>query len=177
MASVIEPKVIWLTGLSGAGKSTIADGLLRALTNLNMEARILDGDELRATISKDLGFSAEDRKENIRRAAQLAKAILDQGKVAIVALISPYAEDRQLAKNSFAKGHFCEVYIDTPLETCIDRDPKGLYSKAIRGDIKNFTGIDAPYEPPKNPDLVLSTKNHSPDDMVQALLVYLGLTS
>jgi len=164
-----------LTGLSGSGKTTIATSLYQALTNLGIEAHILDGDQLRVSISKDLGFLEKDRKENIMRAALLAKEVMSQGKIAIVALISPYEEARLKAKNHFSKEQFVEVYVDTPLDTCIHRDPKGLYAKAIRGEIKNFTGIDAPYEPPQKPDLILKTEDNSPSDLVEILLKHMGL--
>ncbi|MBU3563168.1 adenylyl-sulfate kinase [Polynucleobacter sp. Tro8-14-1] len=170
-----EPTVIWLTGLSGAGKSTIAKGLEQALQSKNIPVSILDGDVLRATLYKDLGFSKEDRIENMRRTAALAKSLLDEGNMVIVALISPYAQDRLKARQLFQKGQFLEVFINTPLETCIQRDPKGLYAKALKGEIKNFTGIDAPYEIPSNPEIELFTKNKSVEELVNEVLIYKSL--
>ena len=140
--SPLSPKVIWMTGLSGSGKSTIAQELAKTLVGRTNLVRILDGDKLRSTICKDLGFSEADRKENIRRAADLAKQLFNAGNTVIAALISPYAEDRQKVREMFEKGQFIEVYVDTPIEVCMQRDPKGLYAKAMNGEIKNFTGID-----------------------------------
>lgn len=169
--------VIWLTGLSGAGKSTIAQGLEKNLTSLDIPVRVLDGDILRASLNKDLGFSKEDRIENIRRTALMAKSLLDSRGVVIVALISPYAEGRQKARQLFQEGQFLEVFIDTPIEICIERDPKGLYAKAIAGEIKNFTGIDAPYEIPTNPDLTLNTQKHTVEQLIDAVKSHLNLIS
>jgi len=170
----MKPTVIWLTGLSGAGKSTIAQGLGQTLKALNIPVEILDGDVLRASTSNDLGFSKKDRIENIRRTAILAKSIYDSGSVVIVALISPYIEGRQYARGLFEEGRFLEVFINTPLEICIQRDPKGLYAKAINGELKHFTGIDDPYEPPINPELSLNTRNHSAEELVKVITKCLG---
>jgi adenylyl-sulfate kinase len=170
-----EPTVIWLTGLSGAGKSTIAKGLEQALQSKNIPVSILDGDVLRATLCKDLGFSKEDRIENMRRTAALAKSLLDEGDVVIVALISPYAQDRLKARQLFQERQFLEVFINTPLETCIQRDPKGLYAKALKGEIKNFTGIDSPYQEPTNPEIRITTQGNSPAQSVEIIFEYLQL--
>ncbi|MDH6421580.1 adenylylsulfate kinase [Polynucleobacter sphagniphilus] len=170
-----KPSVIWLTGLSGAGKSTVAKGLEQALKSQNIPVSVLDGDALRANLNKDLGFSKEDRIENIRRTAVMAKSFVDSGSVVIVALISPYAEGRQQARQLFQEGQFLEVFIDTPLEVCIQRDPKGLYARALNGDIKNFTGIDAPYEAPLNPELSLNTQKHSANELIETITKHLNL--
>ena len=169
-------KVVWLTGLSGSGKSTIAQGLEGALQSQGVPVKILDGDALRASLNKDLGFSKEDRAENIRRTAIMAKSLVDSGVVVIVALISPYAEGRQKARELFEDGQFLEVFINTPLEICIQRDPKGLYAKALKGEIKNFTGIDAPYEVPTKPALALDTQLFSASELVEIIAKHINLT-
>ena len=158
----IQPQVIWLTGLSGAGKSTIAQALAQALKDRELQTYILDGDVLRTGLNQDLGFSEEDRIENIRRTAQVAKLMVDANLIVIAALISPYARDRSSARALFKKGQFVEVFISTPVELCIQRDPKGLYAKALKGEIKGFTGIDAPYEVPTEPELTLQTQGIAP---------------
>ncbi len=169
----IEPQVIWLTGLSGAGKSTIAQALAKALKDRNLQTYILDGDVLRTGLNQDLGFSEEDRIENIRRTAQVAKLMVDANLIVIAALISPYARDRQSARALFKEGQFVEVFISTPVELCIQRDPKGLYAKALRGEIKGFTGIDAPYEVPTEPELTLQTQGRTVKELVDKVLGYL----
>ena len=169
----IEPQVIWLTGLSGAGKSTIAQALAKALKDRNLQTYILDGDVLRTGLNQDLGFSEEDRIENIRRTAQVAKLMVDANLIVIAALISPYARDRQSARALFKEGQFVEVFISTPVELCIQRDPKGLYAKALRGEIKGFTGIDAPYEAPTEPELTLQTQGRTVKELVDKVLGYL----
>ena len=170
MASVIEPKVIWLTGLSGAGKSTIAQVLAQVLNEKGLKSYVLDGDVLRTGLNKDLGFSEQDRMENIRRTAQVAKLMVDAGIIVIAALISPYAKDRQSARELFKKDQFVEVFIDTPIEICIQRDPKGLYARAIKGEIKDFTGVNAPYERPTNPELFLNTEQYSALELAQLII-------
>ncbi len=169
----IEPQVIWLTGLSGAGKSTIAQALAKALKDRNLQTYILDGDVLRTGLNQDLGFSEEDRIENIRRTAQVAKLMVDANLIVIAALISPYARDRSSARALFKEGQFVEVFISTPVELCIQRDPKGLYAKALKGEIKGFTGIDAPYEVPTEPELTLHTKGRTAEELVDEVLEYL----
>jgi adenylyl-sulfate kinase len=169
------PKVIWITGLSGAGKSTIAQGLAKTLRSGTNAVHILDGDELRTTICKDLGFSEADRKENIRRAGEATKKFINEGYTVIAALISPYVEDRQKVREMFDEGQFIEVYIDTPIEVCMQRDPKGLYAKVINGDIKNFTGIDSPYQEPTNPEIRITTQGNSPAQSVEIIFEYLQL--
>lgn len=170
----IEPQVIWLTGLSGAGKSTIAQALAKALIDKNLQTYILDGDVLRTGLNQDLGFSEADRIENIRRTAHVAKLMVDANLIVIAALISPYARDRQSARALFKEGQFVEVFISTPVELCIQRDPKGLYAKALRGEIKGFTGIDAPYEVPTEPELTLQTQGRTVEELVNQVLGYLG---
>jgi adenylylsulfate kinase len=151
-----KPGVIWLTGLSGSGKSTVANVLNTRLFNEGIHTYVLDGDNIRSGLNSDLGFSPGCRKENIRRISEVANLFADAGILVITAFISPYREDRQLAKD-ISKHAFFEVHVDCNLEVCEQRDPKGLYKKVRAGVIKNFTGIDAPYEKPQNPDVVIKT--------------------
>lgn len=169
----IKPQVIWLTGLSGAGKSTIAQGLAKTLNENRLQTYILDGDVLRTGLNQDLGFSESDRAENIRRTAQVAKMMVDAGVIVIAALISPYAKDRQSARDLFEEGKFVEVFISTPIKQCIQRDPKGLYAKAMNGEIKGFTGVDAPYEIPTKPEITINTQDQALDDSLSMILRYL----
>jgi len=152
-----KPACIWLTGLSGAGKSTIADALEQYLFSRGMHTYILDGDNLRHGLNRDLGFTESDRAKNTERVAEVAKVLVDAGLITIVAIISPHRSDRAHARSLFSIGEFVEVYVDTPLDVCETRDPKGLYVKARRGEIPNFTGISSPYEPPENPEVHIST--------------------
>lgn len=145
--------VIWMTGLSGAGKSTIANALEVALHGLGVRTYLLDGDNLRLGLNRDLGFSDADRVENVRRIAEVARLMLDAGMVVICAAISPFERERQAARERIGAGRFIEVFVDTPLALCEARDPKGLYGKARAGQIANFTGIDSPYEAPARPDV------------------------
>lgn len=163
---------IWLTGFSGSGKSTIASALERRLLELGRRAYRLDGDELRLGLNSNLGFSKEDRAENVRRTAEVARILADSGTLVIASLISPYASDRGLCRSiHVATGlDFMEVFVDTPLEVCEQRDPKGLYRKARAGEIRGFTGVDDPYEVPESPDLVLRPAETSLDDCVEACL-------
>jgi adenylyl-sulfate kinase len=165
-----RPLTVWLTGLSGAGKSTIAAALERQLIDHARACYMLDGDNVRAGINRDLGFGPEDRRENIRRIAEIARLMNDAGLVVITAFISPYRADRQMAREIIGADCFMEVHIDAPLEICERRDPKGLYRKARRGELAEFTGVTAPYEPPENPDLVLATALRPVEDCVQELL-------
>ena len=162
--------VIWFTGLSGSGKSTIANELDLELNTRGLKTYVLDGDNIRMRLNKDLGFSPEDRKENIRRISEVAKLFADSGTIVMTAFISPYSEDRKSARNVIGSD-FIEVFVNTPIEECIKRDPKGLYKKAIAGEIKGFTGIDAPYEEPLSPEICLS--NLSISDSVEILIDYL----
>ncbi len=142
------PRCIWFTGLSGSGKSTIADELDKRLHAQGRHTYLLDGDNLRHGLNRDLGFTEADRVENIRRVGEVAKLMVDAGLIVLVSFISPFRAERQLARELFAPGEFVEVFVDTPLAECERRDTKGLYAKARRGELKNFTGIDSPYEPP-----------------------------
>jgi bifunctional enzyme CysN/CysC len=150
-----KAQVIWLTGLSGSGKSTIANGVEKRLHALGMHPYVLDGDNLRMGLNSDLGFTPEDRAENVRRISEVAKVLVDAGLIVLVAVISPFETDRQRARSLFEEGEFLEVFVDTPVEVCVERDPKGLYKKASKGEIPNFTGVGQGYETPKNPDLHL----------------------
>jgi bifunctional enzyme CysN/CysC len=167
--------VLWLTGLSGSGKSTIATELERELFNRGCHTYILDGDNIRHGLCSDLGFSHEDRKENIRRIGEVARLLADAGAICITAFISPYRADRDLARKILPRGRFIEVYVNAPVEVCAERDPKGLYAKARSGEIKNFTGVSAPYEPPVNPDIELPTDRLTVPESVAKILEYLDL--
>ena len=162
-------RVIWLTGLSGAGKSTIASAAEQLLHKQGLRTYILDGDNVRHGLSKDLGFTVADRVENIRRIAEVAKLMVDAGMIVLTAFISPFRAERDMAKSLFAPDDFLEVFVDTPLAVAEARDPKGLYKKARRGELPNFTGIDSDYEPPMEPDLRLNTDDRSVDDCAKAL--------
>ena len=163
-------KVIWFTGLSASGKSTIANALDVELNKRGLRTYILDGDNVRMGLNKDLGFSPESRKENIRRISEVAKLFADSGTIVMTAFISPYREDRKSAREVIGSD-YAEVFVNTPVEECINRDPKGLYKKAIAGEIKGFTGIDAPYEEPLNPEINL--ENLSIEKSVEILINYL----
>ncbi|WP_042148415.1 adenylyl-sulfate kinase [Paucisalibacillus sp. EB02] len=165
--------MLWFTGLSGSGKSTIADRLQYELINREISVYILDGDNLRRGINKNLSFSVEDRRENNRITAEIGKILVDAGLVVIAALISPFEEDRQNARAIFNSNEFIEVYVKCTLEECEKRDPKGLYNKARKGEIKKFTGIDQAYEEPKNPDITIDTSELSIEQSVQKLVSFL----
>lgn len=162
--------MLWLTGLSGSGKSTIAIALERELHKRGLLCRILDGDNIRSGINNNLGFSAEDRVENIRRIAEIGKLFVETGIITIAAFISPNNELRQMAARIIGAERFLEIYVSTPLEECEKRDVKGLYAKARRGEIKNFTGISAPFEAPEHPALSLDTSKLSVKESVDTLL-------
>ena len=163
--------VIWLTGLSGSGKSTIAVELEKILYDKGVHTFILDGDNIRHGLNKDLGFSDQDRNENIRRIAHVAKLFASAGIIVITAFISPFREDRKIARDLLEKDRFLEVYVNCDLETCIERDPKGLYQKALNGEIENFTGISSTYEPPLEAELVIDNGKESRlDENVQIIL-------
>ncbi len=165
--------VIWLTGLSGAGKSTIATELERELFNMGKQAYVLDGDNVRHGLCSDLTFAPQDRKENIRRVGEVAKLLVDAGLICITAFISPYQSDRELVRKMLSDGQFVEVYVNAPLGVCEKRDPKGLYAKARANEIREFTGISAPYEPPLQPEIVLHTDKVSATESVAQILEYL----
>ncbi len=156
--------LLWMTGLSGSGKSTIAYTLEHALIQRGHLSYVLDGDNIRHGLNKNLGFSAEDRQENIRRIGEVGKLFVDAGIITVTAFISPYRMDRNTARATIGEGNFFEVFCDTPLEVCEQRDPKGLYKKARAGEIKGFTGIDDPYEAPDRPDVVIDTSTTSPQE-------------
>jgi bifunctional enzyme CysN/CysC len=168
-----DAKVVWLTGLSGAGKSTIADATVRKLHALGVHTYVLDGDNVRHGLNKDLGFTPEDRAENVRRVAEVSKLMRDSGVVVLVALVSPFTTDRRAAKEIFEPGEFLEVFVDTPLSVAQERDPKGLYAKAAAGNLPNMTGVGQDYEIPTHPDLVLEgngSLDAAVDQLVKAIL-------
>lgn len=165
--------VVWCTGLSGSGKSTIARALEQRLVEAGLAAYVLDGDNLRGGLCSDLGFSPQDRTENIRRAGELALLLADAGLVAIAALISPYRRGRDAIRQRLAEGRFVEVFCNANLETCMQRDPKGLYHKAKAGEIQQMTGLDAPYEPPEAPEVSLPTASAEVAGCVDAVWEYL----
>jgi adenylyl-sulfate kinase len=175
-----RPKVIWLTGLSGSGKSTLATGLEKALFEKGFKPYLLDGDNIRSGLNKDLGFSPEDRKENIRRIGEVCKILYNAGLVVITSFISPYRADRELVRSLIPPNDFIEVYVNASLEACEARDVKGLYKKARKGLIPDFTGIDSPYEPPENAELILNTDQEEADKsrkrLDQFVLTAIGLT-
>jgi bifunctional enzyme CysN/CysC len=165
-----KPCIVWFTGLSGAGKSTIANRLDQKLFAMAHHTMLLDGDNVRHGLSRDLGFTEADRVENIRRAGEVARLMVDAGLIVICSFISPYRAERELVRGLVGEGDFIEVFVDTPIEECVQRDPKGLYSKAKAGKIKNFTGIDAPYERPEAPELHLQTIGASPDELADIVV-------
>lgn len=165
--------VLWFTGLSASGKSTLANALSRELHRLGVKSYVLDGDNIRHGLNKNLGFSPEDRKENIRRIGEVTKLFVDAGMIAITAFISPYKEDRDGVRNLLKKEEFIEVFVKCNIEECEIRDPKGIYKRARAGEIKEFTGISAPYEEPENPELILETDAMCPEECVESLLNYL----
>ncbi|SFF61870.1 adenylylsulfate kinase [Fontimonas thermophila] len=168
-----KPCVIWFTGLSGAGKSTIANALEGELYRRGYHSYLLDGDNIRHGLNKDLGFSDADRVENIRRIGEVAKLFADAGLIVLTAFISPFRADREMIRKIMPPGEFFEVYVHAPLDLCESRDPKGLYKKARAGQIKNFTGIDSPYEAPENPELTINTGELTVEQSVQKLLAFL----
>jgi len=164
---------VWLTGLSGSGKSTLANLLEKALWERGARAYVLDGDNVRHGLNKDLGFSPEDREENIRRIGEVAALFTEAGIINVTAFISPYKGDRDKVREIMADGDFVEVYVKCDLDECEKRDPKGLYKKARAGEIPEFTGISAPYEEPDKAELIVDTTSQSEEDCLQALLSYL----
>ncbi|MCU5786730.1 adenylyl-sulfate kinase [Alloalcanivorax marinus] len=169
------PKCIWLTGLSGSGKSTLANALEVALTAQGKHTYLLDGDNVRHGLNKNLGMSDEDRTENIRRVSEVAKLMVDAGLVVVTAFISPFRADRDAARALFEDGEFVEVFVDAPLEKCEERDPKGLYKKARAGQIKEFTGIDSPYEAPDRAEVVINTADNDIEACVKQLIAAIGV--
>ena len=168
-----KPVVVWFTGLSGSGKSTIANALEQRLLAMGCHSYLLDGDNVRHGLNRDLGFTAADRVENIRRIAEVAKLLVDSGLIVLTAFISPYRAERDMARQLLEEGEFIEVYVDTPLEVAEARDAKGLYRKARRGELKNFTGIDAPYEAPQSPELRINTVDCTADEAAERVLALL----
>lgn len=165
--------VLWFTGLSGSGKSTIAREVEWRLHDMGKQVFVLDGDNIRHGLNKDLGFSPEDRMENIRRIGEVAKLFRDSGTIVLTAFISPYKSDRDIARELLPAGEFHEVHVDCDVDECIKRDPKGLYKKAIAGDIPSFTGISAPYEAPEKPELVVNTAENDLAACVDQVLEHL----
>ena len=165
-----KPAIVWFTGLSGAGKSTVANIVEQRLHASGHHTMLLDGDNVRHGLNRDLGFTEADRVENIRRVGEVAKLMVESGLVVLCAFISPYRAERDMVRNLVEPGEFIEVFVDTPIEDCMRRDPKGLYAKAQAGQLKNFTGVDAPYEPPENPDVHLQTLGRSPEQMAETVL-------
>ncbi len=165
--------ILWFTGLSGSGKSTVAHKLEEKLFEMGIHTYVLDGDNIRTGLNKDLGFSAEDREENIRRIGEVAKLFVDAGIIVLSAFISPYIKDRETVRNLVEEGEFIEIYVKCPLEVCEQRDVKGLYKKAREGIIKNFTGIDDPYEEPKNPEIIVETDKETLEESVNKIINYL----
>lgn len=164
---------IWMTGLPASGKSTLAVALEKALWERGVHAYVLDGDNIRHGLNKDLGFSPADRNENIRRIGEVAKLFTSAGVINVTAFISPYRADRDQARQIMGAGEFIEVYVDCPVEVCEQRDPKGHYKKARAGEIREFTGVSAPYEPPLNPEIVVHTDRESEPESVARILSYL----
>ena len=167
--------VLWFTGLSGSGKSTLATEVEKELYQRGVRTYVLDGDNIRHGLNRDLGFGKDDRKENIRRIGEVAKLFVDAGIVTLTAFISPYREDRDMVRALFKEGEFIEIYVRCSLEECERRDPKGLYQKARRGEIRDFTGISAPYEEPANPELVVDTERETVEESVGKVLDFLSL--
>ncbi|MFK5981640.1 MAG: adenylyl-sulfate kinase [Flavobacteriaceae bacterium] len=169
-----QPLLLWFTGLSGSGKSTIANAVEVALFNKGIHTYLLDGDNVRKGLNNNLSFSPEDRTENIRRVAEVSNLMIDAGLVVLAAFVSPYKKDREMIKNTVKDSSFVEIFIDTSLEECERRDTKELYAKARKGLIKDFTGVNAPYEIPENPDVLIETENTSVEDAVNEVMKYIN---
>ena len=168
-----KPFLLWFTGLSASGKSSIANIVEQKLFKTNHNTYLLDGDNVRHGLNSDLGFNEESRVENIRRIGEVSKLFLDAGIITLTAFISPFKSDRNLVRKLFNEGDFLEVFIDSPLEVCENRDPKGMYAKARKGEIKNFTGISSPYESPENPEIHVINNNISLDEASNQIINYL----
>ena len=168
-----KPVLLWFTGLSGAGKSTIANSLEQKLHSLGKRTFVLDGDNVRHGLNRDLGFTEADRVENIRRVAEVAKLFVEAGLITIVSFISPFCAEREMARDLVGPDEFIEIFVDTPLEICEQRDPKGLYRKARRGELRNFTGVDSPYERPETPELILEAFKERPVDLADQVIAFL----
>ncbi|HSM18777.1 MAG TPA: adenylyl-sulfate kinase, partial [Hyphomicrobiales bacterium] len=169
-----HPCMLWFTGLSGAGKSTVANLVEKKLHAMGRHTYTLDGDNVRHGLNSDLGFTDADRVENIRRVAETAKLFVDAGLIVLVSFISPFRSERQMARELVEKGEFVEVFVDTPIEVCAQRDPKGLYKRAMAGEIKNFTGIDSPYESPRNAEIRVDTPDRKPEQVADEIVAYLS---
>ena len=169
-----RPAVLWFTGLSGSGKSTVANAVEKELNEkYRAHTYLLDGDNIRTGLNNDLGFSAEDRTENIRRIGEVSKLLVDAGLIVLTAFISPFKEDRKVVRDLLDDGDFVEIFVHCPLEVCEQRDPKGLYQKARSGEIQNFTGLDSPYEAPVSPELVVDTSVLAVEECVERVIQYL----
>lgn len=168
-----EPFVLWFTGLSASGKSTLANNVEKKLFQFKYHTYLLDGDNVRHGLNKDLGFDEASRVENIRRVGEVSKILLHSGLIVVTAFISPFISDRKIVKDLFENNTFFEIYIDSSVEVCEKRDPKGLYKKARSGEIKNFTGISSPYEPPKNPDLHIFNDNLTIEEATNQIIKFL----
>ena len=168
-----HPLLLWFTGLSGSGKSTIANAVEIALFKKGVHTYLLDGDNVRKGLNNNLTFSPEDRTENIRRIAEVSNLMIDAGLVVLAAFVSPYKKDREMIKNTVKSSNFVEIFVDTSVEECERRDTKGLYAKARKGLIKDFTGVNAPYEAPENPDVLIETENTSVEEAVSEVMKYI----
>jgi bifunctional enzyme CysN/CysC len=168
-----KPGVVWFTGLSGSGKSTIANIVERKLHQMGRHTYMLDGDNVRHGLNRDLGFTEEDRVENIRRVAEVSGLMVDAGLIVLVSFISPFRAERRLARERLAEGEFIEVFVDTPIEVAEQRDPKGLYKKARQGELKNFTGIDSPYERPENPEIRIDSTVTSAEEAADIVVAFI----
>ena len=169
-----SPKIIWFTGLSGSGKSSIANILEKKLHSMGLHTIILDGDNIRHGLNKDLGFTEADRVENIRRVGEVAKLMVESGLICITAFISPFESERRMIRSLVTKDEFVEIYVDTPLEICEERDVKGLYAKARAGQLPNFTGISSPFEEPKNPEIRIDTIQTPPEVAADIIIDFLS---
>lgn len=168
-----QPRILWFTGLSGAGKSTIAGVVEQKLYEMGHHTYLLDGDNVRHGLNKDLGFSDEARVENIRRIGEVSKLFIDAGLLVLTAFISPFRADRRMVRDLVGQGEFIEIHISTPLDVCETRDPKGLYQKARRGEIKNFTGIDSEYEVPEQAEITIDSSKHGIEECAELVIDYL----